>query len=130
VRFPTLVGLAELAPAALLACALLAGGCAGSKSHDLGSPSSTWTPAPGATCADSAQQARAIQAIVAMDDLRDDRCSKRRVTDTTVLDSARVASDVPRRERWTLDRCGKPVSYLLEFSREDSGGVAITVRFE
>ena len=117
-------------PAALLVCALAAGGCAGSKSHDLGSPSSAWSPAPGATCADSAQQARAVQAIVAMDDLRGDRCSRRRVTDTAVLDSARVASDVPRRERWTLDRCGKTVSYLLEFSREDSGGVAITVRFE
>jgi hypothetical protein len=36
----------------------------------------------------------------------------------------------PRHERWTIDRCGKRVSYLVEFSREDSGGVAITVRFE
>jgi hypothetical protein len=137
----------------LLACAL--GGCAGSKT-DLGSPASGWAPAPGATAADSAEQVRVVQAIRAMDNLRTDRCTERRVSDTAVLDSAgalaaglgaagagatgaagAAAHDsiaawerFPRHERWTIDRCGKRVSYLVEFSREDSGGVAITVRFE
>ena len=53
------------------------------------------------------------------------------MTDTVPMDSAGCAGPrVPRFERWTIDRCGKPVSYLVEFSREDSGKVAITVRFE
>jgi hypothetical protein len=141
----------------LLACAL--GGCAGSRA-DLGSPANAWAPAPGATAADSAEQVRVVQAIRAMDNLRTDRCTERHVSDTTVLDSAgAVAAGLgasgagagagaagaagaavhdsiaaserfPRHERWTIDRCGKRVSYLVEFSREDSGGVAITVRFE
>jgi hypothetical protein len=141
----------------LLACAL--GGCAGSKT-DLGSPSNAWAPAPGATAADSAEQVRVVEAIRAMDNLRTDRCTERHVSDTAVLDSAgAVAAGLgaagagagggvagatgadahdsiadwerfPRHERWTIDRCGKRVSYLVEFSREDSGGVAITVRFE
>jgi len=45
-------------------------------------------------------------------------------------DSIPAQERFPRHERWTIDRCGKRVSYLVEFSREDSGGVAITVRFE
>jgi hypothetical protein len=45
-------------------------------------------------------------------------------------DSIAAWEPIPRHERWTIDRCGKRVSYLVEFSREDSGGVAITVRFE
>jgi hypothetical protein len=47
-----------------------------------------------------------------------------------VHDSIAASERFPRHERWTIDRCGKRVSYLVEFSREDSGGVAITVRFE
>jgi hypothetical protein len=132
-----LVGVAALCVGAL-------GGCAGSKT-DLGSPAMAWAPAPGATAADSAEQVRVIQSIRAMDNLRTDRCTERRVSDTAVLDSAgAVAAGLggaahdsiaaperfPRHERWTIDRCGKRVSYLVEFSREDSGGVAITVRFE
>jgi hypothetical protein len=128
------------------------GGCAGSKT-DLGSPAMAWAPAPGATAADSAEQVRVVQAIRAMDNLRTNRCTERRVSDTAILDSAgAVAAGLgaaaagaagaaahdsipawerfPRHERWTIDRCGKRVSYLVEFSREDSGGVAITVRFE
>jgi hypothetical protein len=45
-------------------------------------------------------------------------------------DSITARARFPRHERWIIDRCGKRVSYLIEFSREDSGGVAITVRFE
>ena len=130
-------------------CVGALGGCAGSKT-DLGSPAMAWAPAPGATAADSAEQVRVVQAIRAMDNLRTDRCTERRVSDTAVLNSAgamaaglgavgagAAAHDsiaawerFPRHERWTIDRCGKRVSYLVEFSREDSGGVAITVRFE
>ena len=125
-------------------CVGALGGCAGSKT-DLGSPAMAWAPAPGATAADSAEQVRVVQAIRAMDNLRTDRCTERRVSDTAVLDSAgAVAAGLgaaahdsiaawerfPRHERWTIDRCGKRISYLVEFSREDSGGVAITVRFE
>lgn len=113
-----------------LALVLALAGCAGSKPGDLGSPNSVWTSAPGATCADSAQQVRVVQAIRAMDDLRVDRCSKRTVVGTTLIDSVSCAPEAPRHERWTIDRCGKQVSYLVQFSPEDSGGVAITVRFE
>jgi len=138
---------AALAVGALaLAVGVLAlGGCASSKS-DIGSPAVAWAPAPGATHADSAEQVRVVKAIRAMDDLRVDRCKERRVSDTAilgspgaVLDSAGTAggadsttawSYLPRHERWTIDRCGKQVSYLVEFSPEDSGGVAITVRFQ
>ena len=130
---------------ALAVGALVLGGCASSRS-DLGSPAVAWAPAPGATHADSAEQVRVVKAIRAMDDLRVDRCKERRVSDTAILGSSGAVPDsagtaggadstaawsyLPRHERWTIDRCGKQVSYLVEFSPEDSGGVAITVRFQ
>ena len=149
-RFP-----GRAAFAAAVACAVF-GGCASSK-HDLASPAAAWAPAPGATYADSSEQVRVVQAIRAMDNLRKERCTERRVSDTVVLDSAggdvtaRAAggasgatpgaapagaasatalSHLPRHERWTIDRCGKQVSYLVEFAPADSGRVAITVRFQ
>lgn len=149
--------------------ALALSGCAGSK-HDLGSPAVAWAPAPGATYADSSEQVRVVQAIRAMDNLRKNRCTERRVSDTVVLDSVGVRADgaaggngaagaaggnggvggddvaagtspagadqdtapsrLRRHERWTIDRCGKQVSYLVEFAPADSGRVAITVRFQ
>lgn len=127
-----------LGAATLAVGALALHGCAGSKA-DLGSPAAAWARAPGATYADSAEQVRVVTAIRAMDDLRRGRCRERRVFDTAVLDSTgsdRVADSaaafphLPRHERWTIDRCGKQVSYLVEFSPRDSGRVAITVRFQ
>ena len=143
--------------------AFVLSGCAGSK-HDLGSPAAAWAPAPGATYADSSEQVRVVLAIRAMDNLRKDRCTERRVSDTVVLDSMGFRADgdgaagaaggkggaagaadgagpagadpdtalsrLPRHERWTIDRCGKQVSYLVEFAPADSGRVAITVRFQ
>jgi hypothetical protein len=147
VRASNGIAAAVLAVGALaLAVGVLAlGGCASSRS-DLGSPAVAWAPAPGATHADSAEQVRVVKAIRAMDDLRVDRCKERRVSDTAILNSSAAAPDsagtaggadstaawsyLPRHERWTIDRCGKQVSYLVEFSPEDSGRVAITVRFQ
>src|SRR4029450_7061457 len=119
------------------------GGCR-TPGSDPGSPAVAGAPAPGATHADSAEQVRVVKAIRAMDDLRVDRCKERRVSDTAILGSSGAAlasagtaggadsttawSYLPRHERWTIDRCGKQVSYLVEFSPGDSGGVAITVR--
>jgi hypothetical protein len=124
-----------LGAAALALVALAFGGCAGSK-PDLGSPAAAWAPAPGATDADSSEQVRVVTAIRAMDDLRVDRCRERRVSDTAILDSTARGADstaagsrLPRHERWTIDRCGKQVSYFVEFTPQDSGRVAITVRF-
>lgn len=141
------IGAAVLAVGALAVGTLALNGCAGSKT-DLGSPAAAWARAPGATYADSAEQVRVVKAIRAMDDLRLGRCTERRVSDTAILhstgtdrgadstgtdrgaDSAAAGSHLPRHERWTIDRCGKQVSYLVEFSPRDSGRVAITVRFQ
>jgi hypothetical protein len=90
-----------------------------------------WRP-PGETLADSALSVNAIQAIYRLDDLRAERCERRRFVNTEVTETKAGVPPAPGAhwmERWTMDRCGTNVRFLLEFS-PDAGGTGVTARFE
>lgn len=68
-------------------------------------------------------------------------CGQVRLAGTEVLDqdgSAERSEDIPAglpggpgtwRERWTLDRCGEVVSYVVTFAPDPTGGTNFSVRF-
>jgi len=56
-------------------------------------------------------------------------CHERKLVDTEVVKKA-TAEDYAAVERWTIDRCGKPVRYLVTFKPGPSGGVDFSVRPE
>lgn len=60
-----------------------------------------------------------------------DPCPDRRVTRLAVLDSPEVDEQGilqgPWSERWTVDRCGVEVAYVIEFRPADDGGIAFEI---
>lgn len=91
-----------------------------------------WRP-PGETLADSTLSVNAIQAIYRLDDLRAERCERRRFVDTDLMETksgSPPAAGSRWVERWTMDRCGKNVRFLLEFAPDPAGGTGVTARFE
>ncbi|HEX2386522.1 MAG TPA: hypothetical protein VHL99_08160 [Candidatus Binatia bacterium] len=55
------------------------------------------------------------QTILIMDGPRGKECAERKVVKIEVLEADRDKKPVV--ERWTLDRCGKPVNYLVKYLR-------------
>lgn len=126
-----------LAPAArVLAALTLAGaltGCAPSMERARARhEAAPWRP-PGETLADSTLSVNAIQAIYRLDDLRAERCELRRFVDTDLVETnsgSPPAAGSRWVERWTMDRCGKRVRFLVEFAPDSPGGTGVTARFE
>jgi len=56
-------------------------------------------------------------------------CGERKLVETEVVKKA-TAEDYSAVERWTIDRCGKLVRYLVTFKPGPSGGIDFTVRPE
>jgi hypothetical protein len=56
-------------------------------------------------------------------------CDERKLMKTEVVKRA-TADDYSAVERWTIDRCGKPIGYLVTFKRGANGGVDFSVRLE
>jgi hypothetical protein len=121
---------AVLAVAALSTAAL--SGCASSKErararHEV----APWRP-PGETLADSMLSVNAIQAIYRLDDLQGARCEMRRFVDTGIVGAVSGSPPAPGSrwtERWTMDRCGTRVRFLVDFAPA-AGGTGVTARFE
>ncbi|HEX9443991.1 MAG TPA: hypothetical protein VGA73_07715 [Candidatus Binatia bacterium] len=65
------------------------------------------------------------QMIIMMDGLRDRNCAERKVDKTELLETA--PDKRPAVERWTIDRCGKPVNYRVKYSK---GGADFDVQLE
>jgi hypothetical protein len=65
------------------------------------------------------------QTITIMDGPRDNNCGERKITKTEVLEAGQDKKPVV--ERWTLDRCGKPVNYIVKYLR---GGRDFDVQIE
>jgi len=63
--------------------------------------------------------------IVIMDGPRDDNCKDRKIVKTDVIEAAQDKKPIV--ERWTLDRCGKGVNYLVKYSK---GGKDFDVQLE
>ena len=56
-------------------------------------------------------------------------CDERKLVRTEVVKTA-TAQDYTAVERWTIDRCGKLISYFVTFKPGPSGGVDFSVRPE
>lgn len=63
----------------------------------------------------------------------DPSCRSRRVSTTEVVEAVgQGGQGVPGRwtERWTVDRCGAPVPYLVKFARSADGDLDVTMQIE
>ena len=65
------------------------------------------------------------QMIMIMDGPRGKECAERKVVKTEVIQAAQDKTPVV--ERWTLDRCGRSVNYLVKYSK---GGRTFDVQLE
>jgi len=65
------------------------------------------------------------QTIMIMDGPRDKNCAERKIVKTELIEAAQDKTAVV--ERWTLDRCGKSVNYLVKYLK---GGKELDVQIE
>jgi len=65
------------------------------------------------------------QMIMIMDGPRDKNCTERKIVKTETLDASQTKTGAA--ERWTLDRCGKTIHYLVKYAK---GGKDFDVQFE
>ena len=124
----------SLACLVALACTAAAlSGCASSKERARARHAAApWRP-PGETLADSALAVEAIQAIYRADDLQGTRCEMRRFVDTAIVGAVSgspPAAGARWTERWTMDRCGTRVRFLVEFAPDAAGRAGVHARFE
>jgi hypothetical protein len=85
--------------------------------------------APEATRAKPKTQEDVMAMIQVMEPAIDKSCGERELKQTEVVKRA-TAEDYTAVERWTIDRCGKPVSYLVTFKPGATGGVDFSVQLE
>ena len=79
-----------------------------------------------AAAADSAKPRDDVaQMIMIMDGPRGKECTERKIVKTEVIEAA--PDKTPVVERWTLDRCGRNVNYLVKYSK---GGRTFGVQLE
>ena len=86
------------------------------------------TKLPGGSIADARLQQNALSAVWIMDTASDNTCSQRKVVDTAVSITGQHAGVDPWTEKWTVDRCGKQIDYLVEFSPSPQGGTDFSVK--
>jgi hypothetical protein len=65
------------------------------------------------------------QTIMIMDGPRGKDCAERKILKTEAIEAA--PDKTPAVERWTLDRCGKSIHYLVKYSK---GGKTFDVQLE
>lgn len=85
--------------------------------------------APEGTRASPKTQEDVMAMIQVMEPAIDKTCGDRELKQTEVVKRA-TAEDYTAVERWTIDRCGKPVSYLVTFKPGATGGVDFSVKLE
>jgi hypothetical protein len=84
---------------------------------------------PQGTRASPKIQADVTEIISVLDSVREVNCDQRIVANREVVKRA-TEENYAAVERWTLDRCGKMVRYLITFKPGSSGGVDFTVKPE
>lgn len=89
----------------------------------------TVPPAPEKTRASSKTQDEVMEMIQVLEPAIDQSCDERELVKTEVVKRA-TAEDYSAVERWTINRCGKPVRYLVTFRPGVNGGLEFTVRPE
>jgi hypothetical protein len=65
------------------------------------------------------------QMIMIMDGPRGKDCTERKIVKTEVVEASH--DKTPLVERWTLDRCGNSINYLVKYSK---GGKTFAVQIE
>jgi hypothetical protein len=100
----------------------LAGGVGGSAG---GGPSLV----PGPTVASPVLQRDTLEMIHGLDGAEDPSCDKRAVVKTEILKRP-ARSDDHAKERWTLDRCGTMVPYLITFTPSPQGSTDFYIERE
>ncbi len=91
------------------------------------SPLITSVPAtvPGKTVASPLLQRSILELILTIDGGAD--CNQRKIVNTEILIAPASANSFTAVERWTLDRCGKPIPYKVTMSPSPRGGTDFTV---
>lgn len=84
--------------------------------------------AQGGSSASPVLQRNVTQTVMIADMAIDRECRQRKVAGTEVIEVS--ADGKSGTERWTLERCGKLVTYRVTFSPSSRGGTDFSVRFE
>jgi len=83
---------------------------------------------PGGSLADAVLQKDVLATVWTLDGVWDNTCTQRKVVDTAVTDSGQRPGIDPWKERWTVDRCGTRVGYVVEFTPSPNGGTVFQVK--
>ena len=83
---------------------------------------------PGKTVASPALQRDVTRLIMTLDRASDAGCQERKIMNTEVLSVNRGGGSAT--ERWTVDRCGKPINYLVLLTQSPRGGTDFRVQLE
>lgn len=83
----------------------------------------------GKTRASARVQSEVMDVIHVLETASGPSCDERKLVRTEMVKKA-TAEDYRAVERWTIDRCGKLVRYLVTFKPGPSGGVDFSVRPE
>ena len=86
------------------------------------------TKLPGESIADSRLQQDVLSTVWTLDAVWDNACTQRSVVDTAVIVSGQRPGADPWTERWTVERCGKRVDYIIEFTPSPKGGTDFRVK--
>ncbi len=82
---------------------------------------------PGKTVASPLLQRSILELIFGLDGGADKHCNQRKIVNTEILIAPASANSFTAVERWTLDRCGKPIPYKVTMSPSPRGGTDFTV---
>jgi len=85
--------------------------------------------APEKTRASARVQSDVVDVIHVLETASGQSCDERKLVKTEVVKRA-TAEDYSAVERWTIDRCGKLIGYLVTFKPGPSGGIDFSVRPE
>jgi hypothetical protein len=85
-------------------------------------PSTVPPTLPGKTIASPLLQSDTLQFILGLDGGTGEQCKQRKIVNTEILIAPASANSGTAVERWTLDRCGKPIRYQVTMSPSPSGG--------
>jgi hypothetical protein len=85
--------------------------------------------APQKTRASARVQSDVMDVIHVLETASGQSCDERKLVKTEVVKRATV-EDYSAVERWTIDRCGKLIGYLVTFKPGANGGVDFSVRAE
>jgi hypothetical protein len=83
---------------------------------------------PGGSIADALLQQDVLPTVWTLDTVWDNACTQRKVVDTAVTVSGQRPGVDPWTERWTVDRCGKRIDYVVEFTPSPKGGTDFQVK--